>query len=88
MPAREDFRSWNLELSSSSSAQLGFAALARAIRTAKNLPADRFHPVTNDLAAAMIAFRRDHRDSALEAVKNVGFALRPDLKSFVVLVSA
>jgi hypothetical protein len=58
------------------------------MRTAKNLSAGRFHPVTDDFAVAMSTFRRDHRDGALEAVKDVGLALRRDLKGFVVFVSA
>jgi hypothetical protein len=44
--------------------------------------------VADDFAPAMIAFWRDHVDRTLEAVKDVRFALEPNLKRLVVVVSA
>ena len=69
-------------------AQLAFATFARAMRAAENLPAASFHAVTDDFAAAMIAFRRDHLDRAFETIEDMGLTLRCYLKGFVVIVSA
>jgi hypothetical protein len=46
------------------------------------------HAVTDDLAAAMRAGRRQRVDGALEAVEYMGLTTHLDLKTFVVGVSA
>ena len=69
-------------------AQFAFATFARAVSTAENFPTAGFHAVSDDLAAAMIAFRRNHLDRALEAIEDMGLTLRRDLKGFVIIVSA
>jgi hypothetical protein len=58
------------------------------MRAAKNLSAAGFHTVADNLAAAMIAFRRNYLNRALEAIKDMRFALRRDLEGFIVIVSA
>jgi len=58
------------------------------MRTAENFPAASFHAVPDDFAAAMIAFRCNHLDRALEAIEDMRLALRPDLKRLVIIVSA
>lgn len=44
--------------------------------------------MADDFASAMVAFRRDYLDGALEAIEDMRLALRRDLKGFVVIVSA
>jgi hypothetical protein len=58
------------------------------VGTAENFPAAGFHAVSDDFAAAMIAFRRNHLDRALEAIEDMRLPLRRDLKGFVIIVSA
>jgi hypothetical protein len=77
-----------LELPSTAIAQLRFAALARAMRAAKYLPARGFHAVTNDFATTMSAFRSNYGNGALETIEDMGLAVLRDLECFVVVVSA
>lgn len=44
--------------------------------------------MTDDFAAAVIAFRSYHMDRALEAVEDVRFVFELDLERLVVVVSA
>jgi hypothetical protein len=69
-------------------AQFALATFARAMGTAENFPAPGFHAVSDDFAAAVIAFRRNHLDRALEAIEDVCLAVCPDFKRLVVIVSA
>src|SRR5918999_6190497 len=48
----------------------------------------RLDAVPDDLAAAVVAGRRDRMDGALEAVEHVGLAAASDLHRLVVLVAA
>src|SRR5947208_35581 len=57
------------------------------MRAAKHLAA-RFHPVPDDLAPAVRACRRHHRNRAFEAIEYVGFAVLGNFECLVVIVSA
>jgi hypothetical protein len=72
---------------SASIAQFVLTAFAGAVRAAEHLPAG-FHPMPDDLASAVLALRRHHRNRAFEAVEHVGLAVFPQLKRFVVIVAA
>jgi hypothetical protein len=48
----------------------------------------RFHAVTDDFRPAAIALWRHGVDRTFEAVEDVRFTVAPNLKCFVVLVSA
>jgi hypothetical protein len=74
-------------LALSAVAQPAFAAFTRAIRAAKHF-VPGFHAVTDDVAPAMIALRRHDVDRAFEAIEDARFAVSPNLKCFVVIVSA
>src|SRR5206468_1926185 len=50
--------------------------------------AARFNAVADDFAAAMLAFRSQRVDRALEAIEIAGAAIHVDLKRLVVVVSA
>jgi hypothetical protein len=76
-----------LATASASIAQFVFAAFAGAMSAAKNLRAG-LNAVPDDFAAAMIAFRRNYCDRTLEAIEDMPFTRRRDLKGFVVIVSA
>jgi hypothetical protein len=45
-------------------------------------------PVPDDMNAAVVAVRREHIDSALEAVEGIGVAFHNHLERFVVVVAA
>lgn len=65
----------------------GGAGGSRAMRTAEDFCA-RLNTVTDDLAAAVPTHRSHQLDSALKAVKDMGGALRANLKRQVVVVPA
>src|SRR5258705_5510718 len=62
------------------------AGVARAARAAEEVSA-RFHPVAHDLAAAVLARRRQAVDRAFEGVEGMGGAGRHDLERLVVIVT-
>src|SRR5687768_9379581 len=47
-----------------------------------------FVPMADDLAAAMLAFRRQHVDGALETIEGVRSPCHSDFKALVVVVAA
>jgi hypothetical protein len=69
-------------------AQLGFAAFPRAICAAKDSAAARFHTVSDDLAATMLALRSEHLNRTFKTIEHVSLAPSSDLEGFVVVVTA
>jgi hypothetical protein len=63
------------------------AAFPRAVSTAEEC-ALGLDPVTDDLAAAVIADRRQFVDSTFETIERMGVSSRNDLKRQVVIVAA
>jgi len=61
--------------------------LLRAVSTTVEL-ALRFHPVADDLAAAMRAGGRERVYGTLKAIKGVGLAGQPNFKCLVVVIAA
>jgi hypothetical protein len=61
--------------------------LMRAVGTTVE-SALRFHPVADDLAAAMRAGGRECMDGAFKAIKGVGLAGQPNFKGLVVVIAA
>jgi hypothetical protein len=58
------------------------------VRAAEDFTTGSFHAVTDDFAAAMITFRSDYRNGALEAIENMRLTLSRDLEGLIVIVSA